>query len=458
MYVSRNADNFKAYVSAAYIFCFVGMAFHVAVLGPTLPALAVVYGQDSITGLSLGLIGKSVGGFLGVLCMGKVLARYPGRGNLIMFTLSILSGVCTSLVPHFSFRLKGATSVALFSVILLVQGFFQQMWDVGGNILLTKTWPNKKLLMPWMNLLHFSWGVGATICPLLAASIGITSTRLPLLYLTIGFIGVVTTIPLLFLESPLEIESNDLENNDSNKATTSSSEEITLETDVCATNIKAVELELTEDSEREDIRTNQSILRNGLIAMFLFYFSYAGIEQTFGSWLASYVYLTGNTIEDGAFAVSILWGSLTMGRLLASFISKFKRATPERLIAIDIMFGTISTIILLAVSSSKILFMLYLSSALIGLSLASMYPMGVAFASSKLSDSSEFTSKYISGASFGGLIWPPFVGMLLSANPLTMPAVGLVLFAVCLASMVKLVYFTPTLRYTGSRQKSERQL
>ena len=50
--------------------------------------------------------------------------------------------------------------------------------------------------------------------------------------------------------------------------------------------------------------------------------------------------------------------------------------------------------------------------------------MGVAFASSKLSDSSEFTSKYISGASFGGLIWPPFVGMLLSANPLTMPAVG----------------------------------
>ena len=54
------------------------------------------------------------------------------------------------------------------------------------------------------------------------------------------------------------------------------------------------------------------------------------------------------------------------------------------------MFGTISTIILLAVSSSKILFMLYLSSALIGLSLASMYPMGVAFASSKPLDSSRF--------------------------------------------------------------------
>ena len=71
--------------------------------------------------------------------------------------------------------------------------------------------------------------------PTTCSSIGITSTRLPLLYLTIGFIGV----PLfLFLESPQEIESNDLENNDSNKATTSSSEEITLETDVCATNIK----------------------------------------------------------------------------------------------------------------------------------------------------------------------------------------------------------------------------
>ena len=46
------------------------------------------------------------------------------------------------------------------------------MWDVGGNILLTGAWTNKKLLMPWMNLLHFSWGVGATICPLLAAGVG----------------------------------------------------------------------------------------------------------------------------------------------------------------------------------------------------------------------------------------------------------------------------------------------
>ena len=454
MYVSRNALNFKAYVSAAYIFCFVGMAFHVAVLGPTLPALAAVYGQDSITGLSLGLVGKSVGGFLGVLCMGKLLARYPGRGNIIMFTLSILSGICTSLVPHFSFGLKGARSVALFFTILLIQGFFQQMWDVGGNILLTKTWPNKKLLMPWMNLLHFSWGIGATICPLLAASIGINPVRLPLLYSIIGIVGVLSTFPLLLLESPQEIENNDPENIDCNAASTCTSTETTLETDVCATSSKAVELELKEDVEPGGSNASQRILQKGLIAMFLFYFSYAGIEQTFGSWLASYVYLTGSTIEDGAFAVSILWGSLTTGRLIASFISKFKQATPSRLIGIDIMFGTISTIILLAVSGSQILFMLYLSSALIGLSLASMYPMGVAFASSKLSDSSEFTSKYISGGSFGGLIWPPLVGVLLSDNPLTMPVVSLVLFAVCLASMVKLVYFTPVIRTRESKQKS----
>ena len=61
-----------------------------------------------------------------------------------------------------------------------------------------------------MNLLHFSWGVGATICPLLAAGIGLGPSSLPLLYFTICIIGIVCTAPLLFFESPLVDTTNDI--------------------------------------------------------------------------------------------------------------------------------------------------------------------------------------------------------------------------------------------------------
>ena len=96
--------------------------------------------------------------------------------------------------------------------------------------------------------------------------------------------------------------------------------------------------------------------------------------------------------------------------------------------------------------STKVLFMLYFSSALIGLSLASMYPMGVTLASERLSDDSQFTSRYISGASFGQLIWPPLVGLLISNNPIAMPVVGLVLLGVCSISFIGIVYFIPPLK------------
>ena len=468
----KNTNHYKKYLSTAYIFCFVGMAFHVSVLGPTLPALAQIYGQTEVTGLSLALIGKSIGGFGGVLSMGKVLATYPKHANIIMFFLSVLAGIFTILIPNFSFGAKGPVGVILFSIVLFFQGFFQQMWDVGGNILLTGAWPNKKLLMPWMNLLHFSWGVGATICPLLAAGVGLQANNLPLLYFIIFIIGIIATAPLLFFESPLVDDERQEQNNKDTNVAVNIVDTSIVET-TTATNHKHLSRQIDDhnktndnddlNSEAIDLKTSslekdaeltdnivsdnkKQMLQRGLIAMFLYYFSYAGIEGTFGSWLASYVYITGNTIEDGAFAVSILWGSLTLGRLIASIVSKLHQVTPIRLIAVDILLGFISVIIMLIVASTKVLFMLYFSSALIGLSLASMYPMGVTLASERLSDDSQFTSRYISGASFGQLIWPPLVGLLISNNPIAMPVVGLVLLGVCSISFIGIVYFIPPLK------------
>jgi hypothetical protein len=305
-----------------------------------------------------------------------------------------------------------------------------------------------------MNLLHFAWGVGATICPLLAAGIGLGPSSLPLLYFTICIIGIVCTTPLLFFESPLvDTTSDENDNTDNNGANKTLDEEHgdNIDNGACVSGItlqSSHTADTDNDGENSDTVSdgNKYILQKGLIAMFLYYFSYAGVEGTFGSWLASYVYITGNKIEDGAFAVSVLWGSLTVGRLIASIISKFDHVTPSCYIVVDLLLGTISVIIMIIVASTKVLVMLYFASALIGFSLASMYPMGVTLAGERLSDDSQFTSRYIAGGSFGSLIWPPLVGLLISSNPIAMPIVGLVLLGICSTSVVNIIYCIPSLR------------
>ena len=77
------------------------------------------------------------------------------------------------------------------------------MFDIGGNVLLVEAWgpERKKDMLPYMNLLHFSWGAGATLLPLVAVEIGLEPADLPYVFLFAGLGGGAMSLPLFFFEN-----------------------------------------------------------------------------------------------------------------------------------------------------------------------------------------------------------------------------------------------------------------
>ena len=147
-----------------------------------------------------------------------------------------------------------------------------------------------------------------------------------------------------------------------------------------------------------------SLFNRWQIAMTIYFFCYSGVEQTFGDWITTFTIMTGNTLQEGAIAVTIFFGSITAGRLFAALVSNIKWLTASRQIGIDIAGGLISSIIMVAGSATS-LPLLYFASAGVGFSLASIYPMGIVFGAARVpNSSSRTTSRFVAGAPCGGLV------------------------------------------------------
>lgn len=409
-YTKVASTKYRVAVSLAYIFSFIGLAFGVVVVGISLPSIAIRYGHTHATDMSAALVGHSIGGTLGTLLMGNALQKFGHRAHGLMVFLGSCCGLSTIAMPFFSFGVTGSGSVLLFSLILLVQAIFQSMFDIGGNVLLVEAWgpERKKDMLPYMNLLHFSWGAGATLLPLVAVNIGLGPVDLPYLFLFAGLGGGAMSLPLFFFENP------------------------TLRASATS-----------ETGEQEGGNTKVSMFNRGQIAMTIFFFSYSGVEQTFGDWLTTYTTMTGNSLEEGALAVTIFFGSITGGRLFAALISNIHWLSPERQIAIDILGGLVSTIAMF-VGSARSITVLYVASAGVGFSLASIYPMGIIFGAARVPhSSSKTTSRFVAGAPLGGMVWPPVVGMLLSHNIMAMPVAGVTLALLLLLCFLIMLTLAP---------------
>ena len=92
--------RYRAALSSAYIFSFIGLAFGVVVVGISLPSMAIRYGHTHATDLSAALIGHSVGGITGTVLMGNVLERYGHKCHEIMVLISRLLRINHCIITH----------------------------------------------------------------------------------------------------------------------------------------------------------------------------------------------------------------------------------------------------------------------------------------------------------------------------------------------------------------------
>ena len=146
--------------TSGYYLLFVSLGYSLGITGPALPSLA------EQTGSTLGAIGSiflfgALGGMLGTAISGRLFDRLS-RGYLLLGLAQLASAVLFALIPQ-------AGSLPVLLLIFFISGLPVGMINTGANTLLM--WTHGKNAGPYINGLHFSFGLGAFLAPTVFAQV-----------------------------------------------------------------------------------------------------------------------------------------------------------------------------------------------------------------------------------------------------------------------------------------------
>ena len=338
----------------AYFFAFIALGMTSAALGPTLPGLAEQT-STQLSGISFLFATRSLGFLTGSILAGRVIDRLPGHPLLI--GLLLLMGISLAFVPLIS-------QLWLLTVLMFIAGFVESGVDVGSNTLLV--WRFGEKVGPYMNSLHFFFGLGAFLSPIIIAQTMVATgggIRLAYWVLSLAVLPAV----FLFIRFPsLPIRQRDT----------------------------AVHGE----------KANSLLIL--MVAAFLFL--YVGAEVAYGGWVFTYATTLGlSNVTTAAYLTSFFWGALTLGRLLS--IPLTARLHPKNLLGGALAGCLLSMVVLLAGQNSLAL---WTGTIGLGLSMSVIFPTTIALAEHNLSLSGQMTSYFFVGAGLGSMTVPWLIGQL----------------------------------------------
>ncbi|XP_052695012.1 uncharacterized protein LOC128173369 [Crassostrea angulata] len=135
---------------------FLTLGLCIAIPGPTLIDLKERINTDT-THMALIFTARSVGYLLGSL-VGGFLFDHFDKQLLLMVTL-IVAALATSIIPW-------SLTLTVLTVMMSLQGMSMGVLDTGGNAYCVRIWGKKS--PPYIQAMHFAFGVGAFIAPLLS--------------------------------------------------------------------------------------------------------------------------------------------------------------------------------------------------------------------------------------------------------------------------------------------------
>ena len=372
--------------TVAYYAAFVALGLAMASLGPTLPGLAENT-QTLLSEISFLFTARSLGYLLGSFLGGRLYDRMPGHPVMAVMLL-IMAGMM-GLAPLMSL-------LSLLTLVLLMLGMAEGTLDVGGNTLLV--WVHRHQVGPFMNGLHFFFGVGAFLSPIIIAQALLLSGDITWGYWTLGLLMIPVAVYLARRPSPPR-----------------------------------------QGMSKDD----PAIKVNNLLVMLvaLFFFLYVGAEVSFGGWIFTYTVALNLAGEAAAaYLTSAFWGALTVGRLLAIPIAA--RFRPRHILLGDLTGCVISVAIILLWPDSLVA--VWVGTLGIGASMASIFPTTLSLAERRMTITGQVTGWFFVGASLGGMTLPWLIGQLFESIG---PRVTMV--AIIVDLLVAVAIFTVLIRYSG---------
>jgi len=391
-------------ITAAYYAAFIGLGLTNASLGPLLPLLREQARAD-LSQVSILFTGRWLGYLLGSLISGRIYDRR--RGHPVMAVSLILVAAAMALTP----AIPWLWGLVLIMVLL---GASEASLDVGGNTLLI--WLHGRKVAPFMNGLHFFFGLGALISPLIIAQAALAYGRFDWALWLIALLLLPVAFGLLRLPSPpAPAYAASVESSTSTKPHSESNRKYWL-----------------------------------IVFLFvLFFLTAIGAEQSFGGWIYTFTVKAGlATAQMAAILTSVFWGAFTLSRLGSILIAN--RLSTRAYVIVSLLGCTLSLLLLNTLrfldSGSLEVLVLWLGTILFGISIAVVFPMMLSYAGERTQIFGQVTSLFFVGVSAGGMLIPWLIGQFFeSAGPYSMMVILL------LAILASVGLFSLIDRRTGLR-------
>jgi FHS family Na+ dependent glucose MFS transporter 1 len=471
-----SAPNFNYFLVLFAGFVILGL--DVAITGPTLLEF-VVQTNSSVPAVAAVLTGRSVGFLSGTIVGGVLVDKFKNHANITLTT-------AVSFMALFMFIIPQITSLALLIAINLLHGIALGINDNLSQVLLIREYGSA--VHSKMNALHGAFGVGAFFAPIFVAPF--LSNAVPAdtentineealvqgngwhkAFYLVGGITVPVVVCMVYFSFIREIKRGNTESLANNSENHNESvrkgersgtegpldEEKLFSLDENHDSAGQIDPELITEEALDDINLNSTVelsplspeLALGapisppesslspptapkaaeyrlLFLIGIFLFLYVGIETGFGLYIFTYA-VKHLALGDRLAAVlnSLFWGSFALGRLLGIGISK---VLPPHLMIFYDLTGCVSSLAIMIIFH-KFAIALWISTAIYGLSVASIYPSAINYCESRMEISGKLLSFLVIFAAGGESLIPMVLGATFQSS--TGPILFLIVIVIC---------------------------
>jgi MFS transporter, FHS family, Na+ dependent glucose transporter 1 len=334
-----------------YFLAFISLGLVSGSLGPTIPALAArtASRMHEISGLFLI---RSFGTMAGAMFIGRFYDRIAGHRLLAGSLLA--STVMMGLTPM-------ADTLWMLLAVSTLLGIAGGSINVGGNALIVLE--HRDRARPFLSSLHFAFGLGGFLAPILFTWLLGRADALQLTYWTLAAAGIPTGLALLFVKSP----------------------------------------PIRPHAEQQAA----GALPRSMLALFLlFFFLEVGAEASVMGWYFSYAAGRGESAHTAGLMNSGFWAAFTVGRLATVWLSVRAKAISVILVQLCLAIGL--AIVMLVLPPSPVL--LWIGAIGFGLAVAPIFPSTFGYAQRLMGLSGRLTGYFLVGSSAGGMFWPWLIG------------------------------------------------
>jgi FHS family Na+ dependent glucose MFS transporter 1 len=425
--------DFRHNMRNTLVFCwaFAMSGIALTITGPTLPQLARNVGA-SVDQMGWIFTGKAITSIVCNAGAGRIMDHFKDSPEskkllinkimLVIAPLTISLSMC--LVPFIPY-------LWLMIIVNAICEIGTSITNLVASVLMVWIWKDR--VNGPVQLLHFSFGVGGVISPLIVSATNAIVTKISgpgdiipeetdrVVYNKYTHVATAYVFSGILCLSSIPLIVFVLQ---SNKAATSTE-----------ATVQEIELEGTDSQQEEPKEEDKKAKRKNIIVSLLIglaLLNYVGAELGYGAVIYSYVVeMTKMASEtEGSMLTSAFWLSFTIGRLLGVPTSAV--LSPKNMILLDIAGGMASVTAILIFNSNMTA--LWICTIAFGLSLASQYPTTISLPASHmgLEVTGTMTATMVIFASFGGMIVPLFMTMATKwAGP---QAFIYVLFGTCLVA------------------------